>query len=341
MKMLERGKLLKLKSPVFLNIDLTSNCDWKCKFCYVGSDNEANVENIKFTPYERFVEIIDRIVEADVFKINIFGGEPLIHPDVLRIAKYAKKKGLEVGTVSNGSRITKDTINELSRYLDGCSLSMHGFEKTHDFLTGIDGSYKKSMESLDMLSKSDIKTGICYTLVNRNLDEFGEFCSFVSQNFPISYFALNRLIPAGKVLDERKTLEPSVKDFNKALKTLKEKKREYPSIYFNVSDSIPYCLIEKDVRDLSNSCSAGITFAALDEHGNLKLCSGSSYVIGNIFEEKLERLWQDSELMEYYRSLEWLNKKCKSCENIEYCLGGCKITRPYEKPFSTDSLVKK
>lgn len=300
MKTIKDGHLIKLRSPVSLNIDLTSQCNWRCKFCYVEGNNKP-IKSKDFSPYEIFKEMIDKIADAGVFKINLFGGEPMLNPDFLKIAEYAENKNLDVGMVSNGSLINEGMAEKIKEYMEGCSLSIHGLEMVHDYLTGVRGSYKKSIESIRFLTSANVKTGICYTLVNNNKEELDKFCDSVLEQYPISYFALGRFIQTGRGYRNKTNLETTKEEFNEALGVIKQKKNKYEKVSFTISDSIPYCLVDDNYKELANSCSAGITFAALDEKGNLKLCSGSPYILGNIFEENIETIWQESKLMNYYR----------------------------------------
>ena len=99
---------------------------------------------------------------------------------------------------------------------------------------------------------------------------------------------------------------------------------------------IPFCLLS-EVDIPKKSCWAGILSCAIDPHGNVKICSESSINLGNIFNESLNHIWENSEALNEYKSLTWLSPRCKSCPLLPQCLGGCKVTK--KEIFSSDILL--
>ena len=66
--------------------EITSSCNLKCPMCFAGSGPGG-----KHWTMEEFTRVVDNFVrqegEPDVLQIS--GGEPTIHPDVLRMVRYA------------------------------------------------------------------------------------------------------------------------------------------------------------------------------------------------------------------------------------------------------------
>ena len=130
-------------------------------------------------------------------------------------------------------------------------------------------------------------------------------------------------------------MELSIADFNDALATIHKIKQRYKR-EIKITDGFPLCLIEnKENYSIIKTCSAGISFGSVDEYGNIRFCSSSPHVIDNIFKTPLEEIWQNSKVLENYRSLEWIDKSCKACYNFERCMTGCRATSQGEI-FSPD-----
>ncbi|MBD3360189.1 SPASM domain-containing protein, partial [Candidatus Peregrinibacteria bacterium] len=230
---------------------------------------------------------------------------------------------------------------ENSRYLDSVSISIHGFENTHEKITGVMGSYKKSMKAIRNLLDSGVNTGICYTGTKDNISEIESFGKYVLDKYDIFYFGVNRFVPQGRGSKKRHELEPSIEEFNEIIETVGKIKKNYPKREIKLNDSFPRCLVKNnELKDVVEFCTAGVTFANINEYGDLKLCSGSSYSIGNVLNESLEDIWQNSEVLKDYRKLDWLDRRCKECEEFGKCLSGCKSTRPTEKLYCTDILLE-
>lgn len=332
-------KLIKLRSPISLNLETTSNCNWKCEFCSIATKSN-NHEN-SYRSLEKFKSIIDELTKAEVLRINLFGGEPFLHPEITEIAKYAKDSGFFVGFTSNGSRINEKMVDRLLDYVIGGSISIHGLKDTHEKITGVKHSFEKSVKALEIMTHAGLETGICYTLTNRNKDELEAYCDYFFNKFKtIKYLGVNRFIPQGRGFKNREKLELSITDFNDTLSTIHKMKQKY-NREIKITDGFPLCLIEnKEYHSIIKTCSAGISFGAIDEYGNIKFCSSSPYIVDNILETPLEEIWQNSKILENYRSLDWVDKGCKECYNFERCMTGCRATRQGEF-FSPDIYLTK
>lgn len=150
---------VRLRSPTYLNLELTDRCNWKCEFCSVSGKNETSNKCV-YQPLKKFKDIIDELRNAEVFEINMFGGEPFIHPNIVEITEYLYDCDFEIGFVSNGTLIKKSVIEKISNYISAGSVSIHGFENTHDRITGIKGSYDKAIKAVNLILEIGINTGV-------------------------------------------------------------------------------------------------------------------------------------------------------------------------------------
>jgi len=334
MKIFRWDKLVKIRSPIGVNLEVTANCDRKCEYCSVFDEQR---QTNYYQSLERFKSIIDELAKAGVFRTHLFGGEPFLHPQIVDIAEYAKASGLFVSFSSNGSHVTKERVRELIDVIDSGAISIHGFQDMHDKITGVKNSFNESINALENMLDAGMNTGISYTLTRRNFGELYTFGEWVLSNFNINCLSVNRFIPQGRGLKKRKELELNISEFNKALSMLYQLKQSHkPEV--RVTNGFPCCLIEDEkTESLLTPCTAGVAFGTVDEHGNVRFCSSSPYIIGNIFETPLEEIWQNSPVLELYRSLQWLPEKCKTCDKFEKCLVGCKASKATKnKAYDSD-----
>ncbi len=90
--------------PLSINLDLTSACNLACPFCVdseiINTGDFIRTGNVK--------ESIDTLVDYGLRSVIIIGGgEPALHRDFEELTAYFKEKGLQVGIVTNGSRLDK------------------------------------------------------------------------------------------------------------------------------------------------------------------------------------------------------------------------------------------
>jgi len=98
----ERG--LPIFSPISINLDLTSACNFSCPFC-VDSKLVNAGKSLTLTEVQKTVDTLHSYGLLSVILIG--GGEPTLHKDFEEIVRYIKSKKLQVGIVTNGSRLEK------------------------------------------------------------------------------------------------------------------------------------------------------------------------------------------------------------------------------------------
>jgi wyosine [tRNA(Phe)-imidazoG37] synthetase (radical SAM superfamily) len=95
---------LPISSPISINLDLTSACNFSCAFCVdsklINAGKSFALEEVKKT--------IDTLHSHGLLSVILIGGgEPTLHKDFGEIVRYIKSKKLQVGIVTNGSRLEK------------------------------------------------------------------------------------------------------------------------------------------------------------------------------------------------------------------------------------------
>jgi wyosine [tRNA(Phe)-imidazoG37] synthetase (radical SAM superfamily) len=98
----DRG--LPIFSPISINLDLTSACNFSCPFCVDSKLINAG----KSLTFAEAKETVDTLHSHGLLSVILIGGgEPTLHRDFGEIARYIKSKKLQIGIVTNGSRLEK------------------------------------------------------------------------------------------------------------------------------------------------------------------------------------------------------------------------------------------
>ena len=132
--------------PLHLDIGITNICNLECTFCartiLVDEDKFREPAHMDFELYKK---IIDEAAEIGTFSINLnLLNEPLINPELVKMIKYAKMKGIvDVHFHSHGGLLTEKKSLEL---IDS------GLDK---LLVSLDSTKKESYEKLRVLSNFD------------------------------------------------------------------------------------------------------------------------------------------------------------------------------------------
>ena len=134
-------------------------------------------------------------------------------------------------------------------------------------------------------------------------------------------------------------LKPTIEQFKIALGPMIEARNDF-GIHIGFGTAIPYCLDSRLVAEnISANCGVGITFAAVDPKGNVRICNQSQIVYGNVLYQPIERIWQSDKIHDF-RDLSWVTDPCKSCPVLCDCLCGCKVDCSCSEGYCVDYAIR-
>lgn len=198
----------KLNRPVLRNLVLYANnyCNASCKTCDVVNKTGTGIarplnDSPPHMSMKLFSKILaDKLVAGKHLYINFLMTEPLLAPDLPKMAKYCKKVGHTVKITTNGFLLPK-RAHEISPYIDNIQISIDGPEMINDSIRG-KGFFKNAVDGIKRLRKInqavEIEVNCTVSPMNyqylyplaRELDQLGsridlmkfQFLDFVSQD---------------------------------------------------------------------------------------------------------------------------------------------------------------
>ncbi|OQY11242.1 MAG: hypothetical protein B6I30_07195 [Desulfobacteraceae bacterium 4572_187] len=88
--------------PLSINLDLTTACNFRCPHCVDSKIINAG----KILDTEDIKQSIDTLKSHGLMSVILIGGgEPTLHRDFEEIVRHLKKRDLQIGIVTNGSRL--------------------------------------------------------------------------------------------------------------------------------------------------------------------------------------------------------------------------------------------
>lgn len=108
-----------------------------------------------------------------------------------------------------------------------------------------------------------------------------------------------------------------------------------------ISNCIAFCQLEDKYRYLCHGCGAGYKFCAIEANGDVKICASSNFVLGNMKDDRFKKIWKCRENKKFQK-MNWLPLRCKNCNELLKCRGGCKaeLSGEFWKE-SCDELLEK
>ena len=103
---LRQGKTasLPLRGPLSINLDLTSACNFACPHCV----DSTIINTTRTLDFEMIRASIETMVEHGLLSVILIGGgEPTLHKDFEKIVRILKERRMQVGIVTNGSKLQK------------------------------------------------------------------------------------------------------------------------------------------------------------------------------------------------------------------------------------------
>jgi radical SAM protein with 4Fe4S-binding SPASM domain len=126
------------------------------------------------------------------------------------------------------------------------------------------------------------------------------------------------------------------------------------SLNVDIFTSLPKCSFPEEIYGdklgfLNRSCQAGKSSITVSNNGDVRPCSHSSEVVGNLFADSLKSIYAR---MEDWRALKNVPDECLECKVLTKCLGGCRVAAKAAfgdckskdvwmgKPFINDPFVQ-
>ena len=141
--------------PELADISISNRCSKGCSFCYKDSTPDGKLMSI-----EEYCQVLDSLQSHEygtVFQIAIGGGEPLEHPDFMKIVEETIKRGIVLNFTTNGQHLTKDICSALKGKLGAMAISASSINDLKRIRLAIDCAEGLKVNIHYILSRSSIE----------------------------------------------------------------------------------------------------------------------------------------------------------------------------------------
>ena len=140
--------------PELADISISNRCSKGCSFCYKDSTPNGKVMRV-----EEYCQVLDSLCSAEygtVFQVAIGGGEPLEHPDFLRIVDETVKRGIVLNFTTNGLLLTKETLDAIKGKVGAMAISASSLSDLMRIRSAVDCADGLKVNIHYILSKESI-----------------------------------------------------------------------------------------------------------------------------------------------------------------------------------------
>lgn len=303
----------RLRSPVNVTWEITLKCNLNCVHCLSDSGHEADNE----LDFSECKNLIDDLVDNEVFQVNIGGGEPFARSDFVDLLDYAHQRELVTCVSTNGTLMDADMAQRL-RHMKRLYLqvSLDGVDaETNDIIRG-NGTYAKAIRAMELLASAGVRFSVNTVLTKLSYPQLNDLRKLASRYG--AELRVSRFRPSGRGKNSLRELAPD----NDQLESFAFWLESHDMV--RTGDSF-FCLTsEKRRRKGLDMCGAAKMTCCVSPNGNVYPCAflqEPEFLCGNLRDESFGSIWTLSNVMGSIRNLEV--ETCIKCERFEFCRGGC------------------
>jgi 12,18-didecarboxysiroheme deacetylase len=331
------------KKPVVV-WNVTQACNLNCIHCYARAVNHTNEKEIT---HDQGLALIDDLASFGVPVILFSGGEPLMRPDLVELARYAVRSGMRAVISTNGTLISKDKATELREIgLSYVGVSLDGMETVNDRFRGKRGAFRDALKGIRNCQQAGLKVGLRFTINRMNTAEIPAIFELLEKE-GIPRVCFYHLVYAGRGSDlveedlgasETRRVVDLIIDRTKALHD-----RGIPTEVLTVDNHAdgPYLYLrmlkEKNPRaeevlhllkmNEGNSSGRGIGCVSWD--GSVHADQfWRHYTFGNVLDKPFSEIWSDlsNPLMAKLKDKQkFIKGRCAACNWLDICAGNFRV----------------
>ncbi len=289
-------------APISVLVEVCYTCNENCIHCCVDEHKQVGLT------IKQYEMLFDQMVKAGTFFVILTGGEPFSRKDFMDIVRAARRRRISVTIFSNGTLITDQIVQELAAlYVQDVHVSIYSVnEETHDRITRVPGSFRKSIAAIRTMRSAGITVRIKCPLMSLNADEIDGIKELA--------LSLGAKIQFTTTITSKNDGDDSTHQLQMSSKQLLAAVNDQSVI----GSADPYMHSNNELECIP--CDAILNGGAIDPAGNVYPCNQWRIKGGNVLEKEFGTIWKESEAFIALRAIRLKDlSKCRSCDLFAYC----------------------
>ena len=325
---------------------ITGDCNLKCRHCFMSAPSGKHGN----PTHAQLMETMEQFVECGIYQVGITGGEPLIRPDFLEIVQELIRRDIGINCIyTNGWLVNEKLLDSLEAMgiKPPFQLSFDGVGQ-HDFLRGINGCEERTLNALRLLQQRGYAVNVSTCLHKGNIHTIRETVKLMA-----SLGVRSMKISASMVLGE--WASPELRELSLTKTEELEAFEKYIPEFFEdgaplsimLAGTFSYqkqdeawsfncyrpCSTQWESKVLSCPSIKNSFYVGAD--GMVAPCMGMcdcGYAehFPNLYTTPLREILDNSPFMDLcattVKQVRDGNDKCRKCDYIDKCTGGCRNT---------------
>jgi radical SAM protein with 4Fe4S-binding SPASM domain len=320
----------RLKSPVCVQIELTSACNCCCSHCY--NYWRPKREKSKVMTQEVADRILKVMVEQEIKKACLTGGEPFLNFKIFQyLTENFQSNGITVSTNTNLSAVTDAQLDyALEHNLKILTTVMGSNALMHDSMTNAKGSFGNTIKNIKRCVSAGNNIMVNIVVSKSILNNVYDIASFIADLGVKHIFASVVICPEyAKGTDKEPLFTFNEDDIATVLNPLLLVREKY-GVNVSTITTFPLCSLSKvkDVTPFMNRrCVAGRTELGINCEGKIARCPQSGDYVGDLMTEHFKMIW---DRMDDCSTTNSFPEVCVNCPLFKMCSGGCRVSAKSE-----------
>lgn len=168
-----------------LRISVTEHCQMRCSYCM--PENQTFPKQNEYLSYEEIVNLTKDLKEiANIKKIRLTGGEPLLRSHLYLLVQELKQIGFEdIGLTTNGILLEEQLSDLVKAGLTNVNISLDSLNEARFYqmarISPISKSFEKVLKSIDAALSAGLKVKLNTVLTTDNFSEAISLLTFAQE----------------------------------------------------------------------------------------------------------------------------------------------------------------
>lgn len=329
-----------------MNLQLTGKCNYNCLHCFNAADNLPLQSEFAYT---EVIRLLDEARDCGINGITITGGEPLLHPDILRIIDAIYERDMFVFALNtNGFFLDQAFLDHLKEIgadpMIKISFDGVGF---HDWMRGFPGAEEDAVRAIRLCVSNGFEVMAQINLNRKNsgsmlktlelMDELGVKISRLIRTTEVPRWVENGWGECLGVEEYYETVLGVLEQYVTKPRKMSVLAWQFLHLYpdkgaFSLEPVTAFS--QGRFRLNQPLCKGARGMIAIAADGNVYPCMQMSgtmdaqhVFLGNVKKAGLKKLLQSGPYLDCvcHTVQDRLdhNEKCRACRYLKYCAGGC------------------
>ncbi|MGB4265903.1 MAG: radical SAM protein [Limnochordia bacterium] len=278
--------------PLTAVFELTYGCNLNCIHCYNPTRSQTRDLSL-----EEIADAAEQMRRMGIMDITLTGGELFYRRDWYEAAEIFSRIGFTITVFTNAVLIDDKVIARLTQ-IDPLliEVSLYGSSpEYYERITRVKGSFARFVNGLELLKKSGLNFVLKPVVLRQNFQDYEAMLAFAdSKGYRLRFRFSPCLLPSGRHRN----------DFRLSDGEMVELFRHAP----------------EQAEAVFAKCGIGQGGLVVGPTGDIRPCVAYPTAAGNIREQTLEVIWQESPLFKELRDISMDElENCRLCNLKQYC----------------------